>query len=98
MDKKRCDALLGKNFMDYLNRLQGALQLPWETVFLQLLSMTSFSLHQTVAQYTKMLGIPALPWLGLVGRPGEAKSVVIWFIKQVVMELQKRGRPEGGCV
>ena len=43
-----------------------------------------------------MLGVPPLPWLGVVGRPGEAKGIAIWFAKQVIMELQKRR--QGGVV
>lgn len=92
LSKERITELLGKEFMEWLSHLQGALQIPWETVFFMLISMTSFQLFKTVAQYTNMLGVPPLPWLGVLGRPGEAKSIAIWFVKQVILELQKRGR------
>ena len=74
MDKDRIGELLGKDFMDWLHELQGAVQVPWESVLFMLMSMTSFQLFKTVAQYTKMLGVPALPWMGIVWRPGETKK------------------------
>ena len=96
LDKERMSALLGADCMTWLQRLEGALQVPWETVMFLLLSMTSFQLYRTVAQYTEMLGIPPLPWLGVLGRPGESKSVGLWFLKQVVLELQRRTTAAAG--
>eukprot|EP00972_Heterocapsa_arctica_P055959 8253613-Heterocapsa_arctica.AAC.1 len=91
--KARITEIVDTDFMAWMARLQGSLQLPWETVFLMLVSQTSFQLYRTTAQYTEMLGIPPLPWLCLTGRPGQAKSVAIWFIKQVTIELQNRTGP-----
>ena len=90
--------LLDKDFLAWIERLQGGLQVNWPTVLLMLLSQTSFQLHRVVAQYTRMLGVPPLPWLGIMGRPGSYKSVAIWFAKQVVMELQQRSAPRGEVV
>ena len=69
----------GAEFKVELLRLQGALQVDVVTVFMSLVSLTSFQCHGTVAQYTKMLGIPPLPWMGLTGRPGLRKSIIIWL-------------------
>jgi hypothetical protein len=78
-------------FAQWLDDLQAALQIPWETCLFELISLASTMLYRTTGQYTAMLGLPPLPWIGIAGKPGESKSVAIWFYKQVVMELQNRG-------
>ena len=40
-----------------------------------------------------MLSIPPLPWLCIAGRPGQAKSIAVWLLKQITLELQKRTGP-----
>ena len=40
--------------------------------------------------YTKMLGLPPLPWFVHLGRTGDRKSIIIWLQKQLVLELQDR--------
>eukprot|EP00973_Karenia_brevis_P007830 1061946-Karenia_brevis.AAC.1 len=37
-----------------------------------------------------MLGVPPLPWMVHLGRTGHGKSIIVWLIKQVVLELQQR--------
>lgn len=91
--QERISELVDKDFLAWMGRLQGAVQLPWETVFFMLISQTSFQLYRTTAQYTKMLSIPPLPWLCIAGRPGQAKSIAVWFLKQITLELQKRSGP-----
>ena len=85
--------LAGSGVEGWLKRLQGALQLPMALVFLMVVSLCAFSLHGAQAQCAKMLAVPPLPWLGIVGRAGGGKSLAVWFAKQVMMELQNRLHP-----
>ncbi len=82
--------LLGTRVAHTVGNFQTALQLPFATVFLAMVSMMTFSLHRTVAQYTPMLGVPPLPWMVLLGRTGDSKSLMVWLIKQVILEIQTR--------
>ena len=70
------------------------MQLPWESIFFGIVSIITFGLANVTAQYTSMLSVPPLPFLGIAGRPGEAKSVLIWFIKAVMIEVQRRDNDE----
>ena len=83
-------AKLGDPLSGWLDDLQAALQIPWLYVLMLCISLSSFQLHRTVGQYTSMLGLPPLPWIGIAGKPGEGKSIAIWFYKAVMMELQRR--------
>ena len=85
---------LGIDCWEWMMKLQGALQLPWETILFGIISIITFGLANVTAQYTSMLSVPPLPFLGVAGRPGEAKSVLIWFIKSVIMEVQRRDNHE----
>jgi hypothetical protein len=89
-ERERFEELAGKELVEWIERLQGALGLPYETVLAKLVSASAFQLHRTTAQYTKMLSIPPMPWISILGRPGDAKSIAIWFLKQAVLELQRR--------
>ena len=89
--------IIDPELAEWVERLQGALQIPLATVVFMLISATAFELHRTIAQYSPMLGIPALPWPGTVGRPGEGKSIAVWFLKQVMIELSKRKGVEAGA-
>lgn len=82
--------LLGSGATEVVDKFQGALQLSFECVLLVLVSLASFPLYRTVAMYTPMLGIPPLPWMVHLGRTGEGKSILVWLIKQTVLELQAR--------
>lgn len=86
----RIRELLPDGFVNFLTLLQGALQIPFATVLLSVVGLASFAMHRTVAMYTPMLGVPPLPWVGVVGRTGEGKSLAIWFQKECIKELQKR--------
>ena len=90
LDQDEVSKGLGDDCWDWMKKLQGALQMPWETIFFGLISIVTFGLANVTAQYTSMLSVPPLPFLGVAGRPGEAKSVLVWFIKAVMMELQRR--------
>ena len=57
---------------------------------LGMMSLASFMAHRTVAQYTPMLGVPPLPWLVWLGNSGEGKSKLIWWMKQVIKECERR--------
>jgi hypothetical protein len=82
--------LMGAAATTALGRFEGALQMPFATILIAFCSLSAFGLFRTVAMYTALLGVPPLPWLGLLGRKGDSKSIIIWLIKQAVLELQSR--------
>ena len=89
-DKARFEELAGHGMVQWIRLLQDALGLPYETVVAELVAAVAFQLHRTMAQYTNMLSIPPMPWIGILGRPGDGKSVAIWWLKQVILEVQRR--------
>ena len=70
--------------------LASSLKVPYGAVVLGMLSLAAFMAHRTVAQYTPMLGVPPLPWLSWIGNSGDGKSKLIWWLKQVIKECEKR--------
>ena len=82
--------LLGAAPAAAVSNFQGALQIPFEVILLMLVSLASFGLYRTVAMFTPMLGIPPLPWMVHLGRTGHGKSIVVWLLKQTILEVQKR--------
>ncbi len=88
--EQRVKDLLGPDVSQTIEKFRGALQLPFPTIFFAMVSLTSFALHRTSCHYTSMLGIPPLPWICHLGRTGDGKSLVVWLIKQVVLEVQQR--------
>ena len=82
--------LLGEASLQWVMKLRNALQMPFASVLLALLSLSSFALHRTEVMYTRMLGLPPLPWFIHLGRKGEGKSILVWLQKQVALELQDR--------
>ena len=82
--------LLGDKTTAWVETLKNALQLPFESVLICLLCLSAFALHRTETVYTPMLSLPPLPWFAHLGRTGDGKSILVWFQKQVVLELQDR--------
>jgi hypothetical protein len=74
----------------FLKHLAASLKVPFGAVLLGMISLASFMAHRTMAQYTPMLGVPPLPWLIWLGNSGEGKSKLIWWMKQVIKECEKR--------
>eukprot|EP00973_Karenia_brevis_P037604 5189558-Karenia_brevis.AAC.1 len=74
----------------FLNELAKSLQVPFGSLWLGLIAVSGFESHRTVAQYTPMLHSPGFRYLGNVGRSGDGKSKVVWLLKQIVKEREKR--------
>ena len=47
-------------------------------------SLASFEMPKVVAQYTKLLDVPAVMWKLQLGKSGHGKSLVVNFIKEVL--------------
>ena len=47
-------------------------------------SLASFEMPKVVAQYTKLLDVPAVTWKLQLGKSGDGKSLVVNFIKEVL--------------
>ena len=47
-------------------------------------SLASFEMPKVVAQYTKLLDVPAVTWKLQLGKSGHGKSLVVNFIKEVL--------------
>lgn len=88
--EERIKTLLGPATTTQLEELQNALQLPFATVLLAKVSMAALGIKNTTSMYTKMLGVPPLPWPAHLGRTGDGKSLVVWELKQIALELQTR--------
>ena len=75
---------------EFMTKLAGSLKVPFGAVMLGMMSLSAFMSYRTVAQYTPMLGVPPLPWLQWLGNSGDGKSKLIWWLKQVIKECEKR--------
>ena len=78
------------NLASFLHELAKSLQVPFGSLWLGLIALSGFESHRTVAQYTPMLHSPGFPYLGNMGRSGDGKSKVVWLLKQIVKEREKR--------
>jgi hypothetical protein len=74
----------------FLQALAQSLQVPFGSLWLGLIAVSGFESHRTVAQYTPILHSQGFPYLGNIGRSGDGKSKVVWLLKQIVKEREKR--------
>ena len=74
----------------FVKQLAASLKVPYGAALLGMVALASFMAHRTVAQYTPMLGVPALPWMLWLGNSGDGKSKLIWWMKQVIKACEKR--------